>query len=155
MSRQVLEKSGFIPEDVSNEAYVEVDLEELKTVEVGDNLELYIPQLGGSYNGEVDHIQQHPNGDRTVEAFIPGAGSLYSAVITIGEEAIYGNLATQEDVFILEGIGKYAWISPKSSMIAKHKERIPTVSEITSSKQTSSDVFDLEPEISPTTTNNN
>ena len=154
-SKKALQASGFIPEDVANEAYVEVDLEELKQVEVGDSLDLYIPQLGGSYNGEVDYIQQHPNGDRTVEAFIPGAGSLYSAVITIGENAIYGNLATQEDVFVLEGIGNHAWIAPKSSMIAKHQERIPTDSAIPSSKPTSPDVFELETEVSPTTSNNN
>lgn len=154
-SQKVLQASGFMPEDVANEAYVEVDLEELQALEVGDNLDLYIPQLGGSYNGEVDHIQQHPNGDRTVEAFIPGAGTLYSAVITIGEEAIYGNLATQEDVFVLEGIGKHAWIAPKSAMIAKHRERIPTDPVTTSSNSTSPDVFELETEVSPTTSNNN
>lgn len=150
-SKKILEASGFIPDDVAEQAYVEVDLEELKAVEIGDSLDLYIPQLGGSYNGEVDHIQQHSNGDRTVEAFIPGAGSLYSAVITIGEDAIYGNLATQEDVFVLEGIGKHAWIAPKSAMIAKHKERIPTDSATPST--TSTDVFELEPETSPTTNN--
>lgn len=154
-SQKVLQASGFMPEDVANEAYIEVDLEELQAVEIGDNLDLYIPQLGGSYNGEVDHVQQHPNGDRTVEAFIPGAGTLYSAVITIGEEAIYGNLATQEDVFVIEGIGKHAWIAPKSAMIAKHKERIPTDSATPSTKPSSPDVFELETEVSPTTSNNN
>lgn len=121
-SKAVLQKSGMIPADVREEAYVEVDLDELRTVEIGEYLDLYIPQLGGSYTGEVDYIQTHPNGDRTVEAHIPGAGTLYAAVITIGEEAIYANLATQEDVFIMEGIGKHAWIAPKSAMSQNHVE---------------------------------
>ncbi len=143
-SKTVLQESGLIPSDVKNEAYVEVDLAELLTVEIGESLDLYIPQLGGSYNGEVDHIQQHPNGDRTVEAFIPGAGSLYSAVITIGDNAIYGNLATQEDVFILEGIGEYAWIAPKSAMIENHQERIPQPSENTGKDTNDTHVFEVD-----------
>lgn len=148
-SKTMLQQSGFIPADVNEEVYIEVDLDELLTVEVGEQLDLYIPQLGGSYNGEVDHVQYHQNGDRTVEAFIPGAGSLYSAVITIGDNAIYGNIATQEDVFILEGVGKHAWLAPKSAMIAKHQERTPTPSTDTK------DVFSLPTELSPTTSNNN
>lgn len=155
ISQQVMQDAGVMPPDVANEAYIEVDLDELLTVELGESLDLYIPQLGGSYNGEVDHISEHPNGDRTVEAFIPGAGSLYSAVITIGENAIYGNIATQEDVFILEGIGKHAWIAPKSAMIANHQERIPSDQNSSSSEQQKTDAFELDTGSSPTTTRNN
>ena len=154
-SQQVMQEAGVMPPDIANEAYIEVDLDELLTVELGESLDLYIPQLGGSYNGEVDHISEHPNGDRTIEAFIPGAGSLYSAVITIGESAIYGNIATQEDVFILEGVGKHAWIAPKSAMIAKHQERIPSDQNSSSSEQQKIDVFELDTGSSPTTTRNN
>ena len=76
--KKVLEAEGYIPADVTDEAYIELDREELMTVEVGEYLDLYIPQFGGSYTGEVDHVVTHPNGDRTVEAHIPGAGSLYA-----------------------------------------------------------------------------
>ncbi len=154
-SKTALKDSGTLPPDLAEEAYIEVDLNELNTVELGDNLDLYIPQLGGSYNGQVDHISNHPNGDRTVEAFIPGAGTLYSAVITIGENAIYGNIATQEDVFILEGIGKHAWLAPKSAMIANHQERTPSYQPSSSSEQTQTDAFELDQNSSPTTTRKN
>lgn len=154
-SQEILIESGTLPPDLAEEAYIEVDLNELNTVELGDSLDLYIPQLGGSYNGQVDHISNHPNGDRTVEAFIPGAGSLYSAVITIGENAIYGNIATQEDVFVLEGIGKHAWLAPKSAMIANHQERIPSYQPTSSSDQSNGDVFELKQNSSPTTTSKN
>lgn len=119
-AEKVLKAQGLIPADVNNEAYVELDREELLTVEIGEYLDLYIPQIGGSYTGEVDHIQVHENGDRTVEAYIPGAGSLYSAVITIGKDAVYGTLGTQADVYIMEGDGRYAWLAAKSDLVATH-----------------------------------
>jgi len=140
--KRVLEAEGHIPADVVDEAYIELDREELMTVEVGEYLDLYIPQFGGSYTGEVDHVQNHPNGDRTVEAHIPGAGSLYAAVITIGENATYGNLATPRDVFVLEGNDKYAWIAPKSSMMQSHIEREPD-STSPLSDDNAEEVFDL------------
>lgn len=120
VGEKVLKEEGFIPDDVNKEAYVEIDANELRTVAVGEYLDLYIPQIEGSYSGEVDYITEHPNGDRTVEANIPGAGQLYSAVITIGKDAIYGNLATQDDVYIMEGNGQYAWIASKSDLVATH-----------------------------------
>ena len=140
--KKVLEAEGYIPADVTDEAYIELDREELMTVEVGEYLDLYIPQFGGSYTGEVDHVVTHPNGDRTVEAHIPGAGSLYAAVITLGENATYGNLATPRDVFVLEGNDKYARIAPKSSMMQNHIEREPD-SERPLSDDNAEEVFDL------------
>lgn len=117
---KVLKAEGKIPADVNNEAYVELDLAELNSVEIGDYLDLYIPQIGGSYTGEVDQIRVHENGDRTVEAYIPGAGTLYSAVITIGKDAVYGALGTQAGVYFMEGNGQYAWIASKSDLVSKH-----------------------------------
>jgi|GEM_PF-1940952 len=119
-AEKVLKAGGKIPGDVSNEVYIELDIDELNSVVVGDFIDLYIPQIGGSYAGEVDHIEVHSNGDRTVEAYIPGAGTLYSAVITLGENAVYGTLGTQADVYIMEGDGKYAWIASKSDLVANH-----------------------------------
>lgn len=119
---QVLKAEGFQSADLSNEIYLEIDVNELRTVEVGELLDLYIPQIEGSYSGEVDYITEHDNGDRTVEAHIPGAGNLFSAVITIGEEAIYGTIGTQDDVYIMEGNGKYAWIASKSDLVANHSQ---------------------------------
>lgn len=118
----ILKAEGHIPGDVVNEVYVELDVEELRTVEIGEFIDLYIPQIGGSYTGEVDFITEHENGDRTVEAAIPGAGKLFSAVITLGEDAVYGNLGTQADVFVMEGNGQYAWIASKSELIANHSK---------------------------------
>ena len=157
VSKKVLTESGLIPADVTDEAYIELDREELLTVEVGEYLDLYIPQFGGSYTGEVDHIETHPNGDRTVEAHIPGAGSLYAAVITIGENATYANLATPRDVFVLEGNDKYAWIAPKSSMMQSHIEHELGHSESTHQQNgnDTTDVFDLPETESPTGNQNN
>lgn len=119
---QVLKEEGHIPGDVNNEVYVELDVNELRSVEVGEYLDLYIPQIESSYTGEIDYITEHPNGDRTVEAHIPGAGNLFSAVITIGKNAVYGTLGTQADTYIMEGNGQYAWIASKSDLVAKHSQ---------------------------------
>lgn len=119
-AEHILKEEGFLPTDLKNAAFIKVDTKELRTVEVGDYLDLYIPQIGGSYTGEVDYIQIHPNGDRTVEAYIPGAGTLYSAVITLGDNALYATLGTQADVYIMEGNGEHAWIASKSDLVANH-----------------------------------
>ncbi|WP_133406386.1 hypothetical protein [Parashewanella tropica] len=121
-AEQVLKAQGKLPADLTKEHYIELDIEELKALEVGDYIDLYIPQMGGSYTGEVDFIQSHSNGDKTIEANIPGAGRLYSAVITMGEEAVYGNLATQNDTYILEGSGKYAWIASRTDLESQHSK---------------------------------
>ncbi|RLV58845.1 hypothetical protein D5018_15185 [Parashewanella curva] len=121
-AERVLKAQGKLPADLTKEQYIELDLAELKALEVGDYVDLYIPQMGGSYTGEVDFIQLHSNGDKTIEANIPGAGRLYSAVITLGEEAVYGNLATQNDTYIVEGNGKYAWIASKTDLESKHSK---------------------------------
>lgn len=118
----ILKEEGNISSDVNNEVYVELDIDELKTIEIGEYMDLYIPQINGSYSGEVDYITEHDNGDRTIEAHIPGAGNLYSAVITLGENAVYGTLGTQDDVYIMEGNGQFAWIAAKSDLVAKHSK---------------------------------
>ncbi len=121
-AEKILKDDGHIPADVNNEVYVELDVKELLSVEVGEYMDLYIPQINGSYTGEVDYITEHENGDRTIEAHIPGAGNLYSAVITLGDNAVYGTLGTQDDVYLMEGNGQYAWIASKSDLVAKHSK---------------------------------
>lgn len=125
-AEEALKESEFLANDLKNEAYIELDVWELDNLAVGDYMDLYIPQIGGSFTGEVDMVTNHPNGDRTVEAYIPGAGSLYSAVITYSENAVYGTLGTQDDVYFIEGDGRHAWIASKRDLIANHQELIPT-----------------------------
>ena len=156
-AENVLNEEGFLPSDLKNAAFIKVDTKELRSVEVGDYLDLYIPQIGGSYTGEVDYIQVHPNGDRTVEAYIPGAGTLYSAVITLGENALYATLGTQADVYIMEGNGEYAWIASKSDLVShhstSHKDGVVPTESVQSIAE--DDPFAINVKESPESKNNN
>ena len=139
-AEEALKNSEFQVTDLRNEAYIEMDTWEMDNLEIGDYMDLYIPQIGGSFTGEVDHITSHANGDRTVEAYIPGAGSLFSAVITYSDNAIYGTIGTQDDVYIIEGDGRNAWIASKRDLTANHQEIMPEPPTQTA-QQTGADPF--------------
>ncbi|MCV2884373.1 hypothetical protein OE749_06665 [Aestuariibacter sp. AA17] len=143
-AERVLKELGVTTKDLKNEAYVEIDRAELVALEAGDFIDLYIPQIGGSYTGEVDAVRVRPNGNRTVEAAIPGAGRLYSAVITITDNAIYATLGTQSDTYSMEGVGNYAWIASRSDLESNHVEIIPGTDNNNSHSAEAEPIF-LEP----------
>ena len=52
------------------------------TVEVGEYLDLYIPQFGGSYTGEVDHVALIQTAIVPVEGpTSPGCGALSTPLL--------------------------------------------------------------------------
>jgi hypothetical protein len=120
-SRQVLQSNpDKLPGDLAGEAYVELNTQQLKQLQLGDAFELTVPQLGTSFAAEVDHITQHPNGDITIEANFPGMENYYSAVITLGDGNSYAQISTPDGVYLLEAQGDYAWIASRNSLVASH-----------------------------------
>ncbi|NVJ49281.1 MAG: hypothetical protein HWE11_02765 [Gammaproteobacteria bacterium] len=109
-----------LPGDLAGEAYVELSTAKIKSMVMGDQFEVAIPQLGGSLAAEVDYITEHPNGDKTVEAFFPGMDRYFSVVFTVGAAQTYAQISTPDGVYILEGQGDYAWIASRQSLVASH-----------------------------------
>ncbi|MCO7226349.1 hypothetical protein [Pleionea sp. CnH1-48] len=119
-AKSVLQASDKLPADLAQEAYVQLDNSGLLNLSLGDSFPIAIPQLGTELIAEVDHITNHKNGDRTVEANFPGMSPYFSAVFTIGEKTTYAQISTPDGVFMLESQGDYAWIAPGGAMAANH-----------------------------------
>lgn len=121
-AKGVLEASNTLPADLKGEVYLELDLNELAALEIGSTINLAIPQVGESYPGEVDYITEHKNGDRTVEANIPGFDRAYMAVITIGEKGVYGQMNLPTGAYVIQSVGSHAWLASKTDLSKGHQE---------------------------------
>lgn len=109
-----------LPGDLAGEAYIEVNTQHIKTMQLGDTFELTVPQLGTSLSAEVDMVTEHPNGDKTIEANFPGMDKYYSVVFTVGASNSYAQVSTPDGVYLLEAHGDYAWIASRHSLVASH-----------------------------------
>jgi hypothetical protein len=121
-AREVLTNSPFLPADLNGEVYLEIDVDEIKSLEMGDNYEVYIPQLEASYVAEVDVVTLYPNGDKTIEAYFPESDKGFSVVITTGKGATFGEVSLPSGQYILESAGQYAWMANRQDMIKNHIE---------------------------------
>lgn len=109
-----------LPGDLAGEAYIEVNTQRIKEMQLGDVFELTVPQLGTSLSAEVDMVTEHPNGDKTIEANFPGMDKYYSVVFTVGASNSYAQVSTPDGVYLLEAHGDYAWIASRHSLVASH-----------------------------------
>ncbi len=120
-AREVLQANPEkLPGDLAGEAYIELNTQQMKSMQLGDVFELTIPQLGTSLAAEVDMVTEHPNGDKTIEANFPGMDKYYSVVFTIGAANSYAQVSTPDGVYLLEAQGDYAWITSRQSLVASH-----------------------------------
>lgn len=109
-----------LPGDLAEEAYIKLNTNAISQMVIGDGFDVQIPQQGSSLAAEVDYITEHPNGDKTVEAFFPGMDKYFSAVFTIGSERSYAQISTPNGVYILEAQGENAWITSRQALVASH-----------------------------------
>lgn len=109
-----------LPGDLAEEAYIKLNTTAISQMVIGDGFDVQIPQQGSSLAAEVDYITEHPNGDKTVEAFFPGMDKYFSAVFTVGSERSYAQISTPNGVYILEAQGDNAWITSRQALVASH-----------------------------------
>jgi len=119
-AQQELQGRGILPVDLAGEVYVQLNTAYLQRLRVGDTMKIYIPQLGKDMAATVDHVSDHDNGDRTVEANFPGMAKFFSAVITSGKDATYGEISTPSGVYLLEAAGDYGWIAARGDLVKNH-----------------------------------
>lgn len=120
MAKASLHTSNGLPADLHGEVYLEIDLAELLEMQPGSSMNLTIPQMDASFAAEVDVVQEHAEGMRTMEAYLPGYSPVYMAVITVGPEGVFGQMNLPVGAYAIQGQGQHAWLAAKADMAAQH-----------------------------------
>jgi hypothetical protein len=122
-AQSVLSEAGVLPSDLNNEAYIEFDLTSLRELEAGDNFELMIPQSAETFIAEVTFIDVANNGDKSIFGNVTGAdGRFHTTVLTVGQNAVYGQLTAPSGNYVFESKDQYGWIAAKRDLYRKHVE---------------------------------
>lgn len=145
-AQAILSDAGVLPTDLNNEAYIEFDLPSLRALEAGDNFELMIPQSAETFIAEVTFIDVASNGDKSIFGNVTGAdGRFHTTVLTVGKDAVYGQLTAPSGNYVFESKDQYGWIAAKRDLYKKHVEFEHSESEHHSdaqhTEQQKSDVF--------------
>ncbi len=81
-----------------------LDPEAILALEVGDNFTIPLPGIG-EVEGTVSWVNEHANGDRGVGAVMDGSDDEYALTLTLGERALFAQVATAQGRFLVEGVG--------------------------------------------------
>ena len=75
------------------------------------------------YAAEVTKIEKFNKGDKSVFGRLVGSdGVLHTTVLTVGEDAVYGQFTTVAANYVFESKGKYGWIAAKRDLYRNHVE---------------------------------
>ncbi|MGX5201730.1 hypothetical protein [Aliikangiella sp. IMCC44632] len=122
-AKAYLEAAGVLPQDLNGEAYVEFDLQALRALEIGDTFNLDIPQTLETFSAEVTNTTIFDNGDKSVFGRLVGSdGVLHTTVLTVGADALYGQLTAPSGNYVFETKEQYGWIAAKRDLYQSHIE---------------------------------
>lgn len=122
-AKEILKAAKVLPTDLQNEAYIEFDLATLKTLEAGDNFDLAIPQTAETYSAEITNVTNASNGDKSIVGQVIGAnGALHTTILTVGNDAVYGQFTAPSGNYVFESKGQYGWIAAKRDLYKNHIE---------------------------------
>lgn len=122
-AKKILKNAKVLPTDLTNEAYIEFDLPTLRSLEVGDNFDLAIPQTAETYTAEITSISKASNGDKSIFGQVTGLdGRMHNTVLTVGKDAVYGQFTTSNGNYVFESKGEYGWIAAKRDLYKSHIE---------------------------------
>ena len=83
----------------------------------GDEVLLEIPQLGGSFDGLVERMDEDLWGNTSYTGLLKEAnGRDYRFVITVGPENVFAQLGTSRGTFELVASNEMGWLMPSSNM---------------------------------------
>ncbi|PWS54854.1 hypothetical protein [Pseudoalteromonas sp. meg-B1] len=122
-AKEILKAAKVLPTDLQNEAYIEFDLAALKTLEAGDHFDLAIPQTAETYSAEITNVTNASNGDKSIVGQVIGAnGALHTTILTVGNDAVYGQFTAPSGNYVFESKGQYGWIAAKRDLYKNHIE---------------------------------
>jgi len=123
LAREVLHESGRLPKDLKGETYLELNVDMLRNLEIGEYVDLDLPGVEGEYDAQVGNIQQHASGNKSLNLNFPGHARLFGATITLGKDVVYAQLNLPSGSYTMEAQGDYAWIAPNGALIQGHVEK--------------------------------
>lgn len=122
-AKEILKAAKVLPTDLQNEAYIEFDLAALKTLKAGDNFDLAIPQTAEIYSAEITNVTSASNGDKSIVGQVIGAnGAMHTTILTVGNDAVYGQFTAPSGNYVFESKGQYGWIAAKRDLYKSHIE---------------------------------
>ncbi|ATD04862.1 hypothetical protein PTE01_12250 [Pseudoalteromonas tetraodonis GFC] len=122
-AKEILKAAKVLPTDLQNEAYIEFDLAALKTLKTGDNFDLAIPQTAETYSAEITNVTRASNGDKSIVGQVIGAnGAMHTTILTVGNDAVYGQFTAPSGNYVFESKGQYGWIAAKRDLYKTHIE---------------------------------
>ena len=89
---------------------VTIDRRSLTSLQVGDRVELNIPQLSARYAARIDQIVEHGNGDLSWHGHLTEYEGPYAVIMTMGDSASFATIATPEGTFMLEAADSSGWM---------------------------------------------
>ena len=119
-AKEILQQSVELPKDLRGEHYLELDVETIEKLDMGDTFELVLPHIGTSFTAEVDKMVTHSEGIRTIEANFPGMDKRNFSVITLVPGGLYVEISTPAGAFTMQGTGRYAWIAARGDIPTPH-----------------------------------
>ncbi|WP_444922524.1 hypothetical protein ACJJID_09545 [Microbulbifer sp. CnH-101-G] len=123
LAKEFLHENDRLPVDLKGETYLEIDVEMLRSLEVGDYIDIDLPGIEGSYDAQVGEVEQHASGNKSLQVNFLGQARLHGATFTIGKNSVYAQLNTPAGSYSLEAQDGYAWIAPNGALISNHVEK--------------------------------
>lgn len=123
LAEQVLQEMGRLPVDLNGETYLEIDVATLRSLAIGDYLDITLPGVEGSYDAQVGGIEEHASGNKSLQMNFPGLTRLHGATFTLGKDTVYAQLNLPSGSYTLEAQDGYAWIAPNGALIQNHVEK--------------------------------
>ncbi|MCO1336135.1 DLW-39 family protein [Microbulbifer sp. OS29] len=123
LAREVLKENGRLPVDLNGETYLELDVEMLNNLTIGDYVDIDLPGIEGSYDAQVGGVEDHASGNTSLQLNFPGLTRLHGATFTLGANSTYAQLNLPSGSYTLEAQGGYAWIAPNGALIKNHVEK--------------------------------
>ncbi|USD23148.1 hypothetical protein MJO52_08430 [Microbulbifer variabilis] len=122
LAKQVLHENGRLPKDLKGETYLELNVDMLRNLEIGEYVDMDLPGVEGDYDAQVGSIQQHASGNKSLELNFPGHARLFGATITLGKDVVYAQLNLPSGSYTMEAQDGFAWIAPNGALIQGHVE---------------------------------
>lgn len=128
-AKEVLETAGVMPVDVNDEdvVFLEFDLDTLRKLEVGNTFDFEIPQTQEIFTAEITQVDNFDNGDKSLISNVIGqGGEFHTSIITVGNDAMYGQFTTISGNWVFESKNEYGWVAAKRDLYKNHIEFEPS-----------------------------
>ncbi|WP_157576968.1 hypothetical protein [Pseudoalteromonas rubra] len=110
-------KSGTtVPYELYDEAYVELDVKSIRTLEVGDSFEFLIPQTQEKICSEIIDITETGQEKRLTGQVGKQPDERSYVYLTLTDDVIYGQIQLPSGNYIFESYGQYAWVAEKHNI---------------------------------------